>query len=327
MTKPSMSCWFLLLIFLTGGCASAPKERIAVTPEREANFQSRTILLDAIDRKIIRLETLMKEKRIRLEDEALAVVIINAYQSAKTCLDESLQTPCDGVNRELIEGLSLIDERYFTLSGNTIEPLAARTPGSAPTPPGIRGDGQGPIIPSETLEAVGKPVKEGLVDDGSGLLPKNRESLPDGSQPATYEQTPDPIEQGEEQRLQERIELLAMKEQTLSHAKQLVEADKFEEAIAAIDALGVKGSVGEAAGALLDEAVSGIVIRERNRAAKAFFSAKQTDDPARREAYLRTSHEILKQLLYKYHSSSLISKIKSNLETVESEMAKVGLKP
>jgi outer membrane protein assembly factor BamD (BamD/ComL family) len=106
-----------------------------------------------------------------------------------------------------------------------------------------------------------------------------------------------------------------------------VDADKFEEAIAAIDALGVKGSVDEAARALLDEAVSGIVNRERNRAAKAFYSAKQTDDPARKEAYLRTSHEILKQLLYKYASSSFIPKIKSNLETVEAEMAKAGLKP
>jgi hypothetical protein len=315
-------------MFLTNGCASVPKERIVVTPERGSGFQSRAILADAIDRQISRLETLLKEKRIRLKDEPLAVVIINAYQSAKSCLDENLQTPCDRVNHELLQGLSLMEERYFSLSGNTIETLAGPTPVSA-SPPGTRGDGQDPgrSNPSETLEAVEKPLEEGLVDDVSGLLPKNRELPPGGAQPGTYEQTPDPIEQAEEQHLRERIELLAMKEQTLSHAKQLVEADKFEEAIAAIDALGVKGSVDEAAGALMDEAVSGIVNRERNRAAKAFYSAKQTDDPGRKEAYLRTSHEILKQLLAEYPSSTLISKIKSNLETVESEMAKAGLKP
>jgi len=323
MIKPSMSCRFFLLLFLTTGCASAPKERIAIGPAQEAGPQPMTVQSDVVDRKIARLETLLKEKRIGVEDEALALVVIQAYQSAKRCIDVNPQTPCDGVNHDLLQGLSLIEERYFS-----VETLAAPTSVSA-SPPGSRGDEQDPggSSSTEALEAVEKPVKEGLVDDAGGLLSKDRQSLPDGTRPGTYDQPPAPIEQSEEQHLQERIELLAMKEQTLSHAKQLVEADKFEEAIVAIDALDAKGSVDEAAKAVLDEAVSGLVNLERNRAAKAFYSAKQTDDPARREAYLRTSHEILKQLIDKYPSSTLISKVKSNLETVESEMAKVGLRP
>jgi outer membrane protein assembly factor BamD (BamD/ComL family) len=89
----------------------------------------------------------------------------------------------------------------------------------------------------------------------------------------------------------------------------------------------VEESVNGEAKSIIGEAVSGIVNRERNRAAKAFYSAKQTDDPIKKETYLRSSHDILKQLIDKYPSCNLIKKIKSNLSTVEAEMAKIGLNP
>jgi hypothetical protein len=326
MTKASVSCCFLLLTFLTTGCASAPKERIAIAPTQEPGRQPAAIEVDAVDQKIARLEGLMKEKRIKVEDEALAAVVIKAYQSAKSCLDENPQTPCDRVNHDLLQGLSLVEERYFSRSA--VETLTAPTTVSA-SPPTTRNDEQdtGRSIPPKASQGVEKPTQENRVDDGGPPPKKDRESLHGTAQPGTHEQTADPVEQGEEQHLRERIERIAMKEQGLSHAKQLVEAEKFEEAIASIDTLGAEGSVSEASRALLDEAVAGIVNRERNRAAKAFYAAKQTDDPARKEAYLRTSHDILKQLLDKYPSSTLTSKIKSNFETVKSEMAKLGLKP
>jgi hypothetical protein len=328
MTKSTMICCFVLLAFLSG-CASAPTERISITPGRDIRSQPTPFLADAIDRKIERLETLLKEKRIRHEDEPLAVVIINAYQSAKSCLENGAQTPCNGVNRDLLQGLSLIDERYFSLSENTVEPKAALRPGAAPTPPEALHNAQGetPRETSPSVASVERPVRETPLGDAGGAPQKNGEKRQDGTQLGAYEQNAQPNEQGEEQHLREQIELISMREKTLSHAKELVESEKFEEAITAIDALGVEESVDEAARAILDEAVSGIVNRERNRAAKAFYSAKQTDDPARKEAYLRASHDILKQLIDKYPSSILIQKIKSNLETVNSEMAKVGVKP
>jgi tetratricopeptide (TPR) repeat protein len=452
MTKPSMICFFVLFTFLSG-CASAPKERIPVTPGREASFQQTAILTDAIDRKIARLETVLKEKRIRLEDEPLALVIISAYQSAKSCLDETLRTPCEGVNHDLLQGLSLIDERYFSLSEDVNESLKAQTgyqkeneailaayankdyqtviqrcteltkrsgadvlsselqtvlalslgaenqyaeavqaaekalagrarlpdpielrlklaewhlalgqesettsllnsveqsvaatslerndleervaalkPGSASTPSEASGDGQrsGLPNPSETLEAVEELMKEGRFEEARSMLKENRDSIQSGTQPETYELALEQLEKAEEQHLREQIGAISMKEQTLSRAKQLVEAEKFDEAIATIDSLGVEESGNETARALLDEAVSGIVNRERNRAAKAFYSAKQTDDPIKRETYLRSSHDILKELIDKYPSSSLIKKVKSNLNAVEAEMAKVGIKP
>jgi hypothetical protein len=336
MIKASVSCWFLLLMFLATGCASAPKERVAIAPApkervaiappQEPGRQPAAVEVDAVDQKIARLEGLMKEKRIKVEDEALAAVVIKAYQSAKACLDENPHTPCDQVNHDLLQGLSLVEERYF--SRTTAETHTAPATVSI-WPPSTRNDGQdtGRPSPPEASQAAEKPAKEDRVDDAAPPHKVARESLQETAQPGTHEQTADPVEQGEEQQLRERIERIAMKEQGLSHAKQLVEAEKFEEAIAAIDTLGTEGSVSEASTALMDEAVAGIVNRERNRAAKAFYAAKQTDDPARKEAYLRTSHDILKQLLDKYHSSSLISKVKSNFETVKSEMAKLGLKP
>jgi thioredoxin-like negative regulator of GroEL len=452
MTKPSIICCFVLLTFLVG-CASAPKERIAITPGREASSQPTAILADAIDRKIARLETLLKEKRIRLEDEPLAVVVINAYQSAKSCLDENLRTQCEGINHDLLQGLSLIDERYFSPSGNVIEspnaqadyqkeseailsayankdyqgviqrcteltkrsgadalsselqsvlalslgaehryaeavqaaekalagrealpdPIELRLKSAewhlalgqtsetaallnsveqsmaatslerkelearitalkptSPSPPSEAspdGQGSGPANPSAALETVEEMIKEGRLEEARSMLKENRDSIQSETQPETYELTLERLEKAEEQHLREQIGAISMKEQTLSRAKQLVEAEKFDEAIATIDSLGVEESVNGEAKAIIGEAVSGIVNRERNRAAKAFYSAKQTDDPIKKETYLRSSHDILKQLIDKYPSCNLIKKIKSNLSTVEAEMAKIGLNP
>ncbi len=325
MTHAHMSCWFLLLMILTNGCASATKERIAIPPAQEAGRRPPAVQVDEVDRKIARLEGLVKEKRIKLEDEALAMVIIEAYQSAKTCLDENPQTPCDRVNHDLFQGLSLVEERYFS---RNVETLSAPTPVSA-LPPATRRDGEDPgrLHLSGPSEAVEKPLQEGRPGNAGAPLQMNGETLRGGARPGTNGQAPGSVEESEEQHLRERIERMALIEKGLSRAKQLVEAEKFEEAIAAIDTFSVEGPPNEASRALLDEAVAGIVKRERNQAAKAFYAAKQTDDPVRKEAYLRASHDILNNLLYKYNSSTLIEKIKANLETVKSEMAKLGLKP
>jgi hypothetical protein len=207
--------------------------------------------------------------------------------------------------------------------------MAALQPSSPSMPSEASGEGQrkGPPNPSETLEAVEELTKEGRFEEARSMLKENRESIQSGTQSDTYEQALERLEKAEEQHLREQIGAISMKEQTLSRARQLVESEKFDDAIATIDSLGVEESANEAARAILDEAVSGIVNRERNRAAKAFYSAKQTDDPIKRETYLRSSHDILKQLIYKYPSYILINKIKSNLSTVEAEMAKVGMQP
>jgi hypothetical protein len=328
MSKPFMICCFVLLT-LFGGCASAPKERIPIVPGGKAGLRPPAMLTDAIDRKIARLETLLNEKRLSPEDEPLAVVVIRAYQSAKSCLEERLSRPCDGVNEDLLQGLSLIDERYFSRAGNTLAPRATLAPVVPATPSGAEGSEprEGVQNRPPNSAAVPEPAKDGRIDDAGGMPKEKLESLQDAVKPQTNEQPTDSVRQEEELHLRERIDVIAMKEQTLSHARQLVEAEKFEEAIAAIDSLGVGESVDVTARTLLDEAVSGIVNRERNRAAKAFYSAKQTDDPARKEAYLRSSYDILTQLLDKYPSSSLTKKIKLNLDTVKSEMVKIGLTP
>jgi tetratricopeptide (TPR) repeat protein len=428
MTKPSMICCFVLITLLNG-CASAPKERVTILPAREASPQPRAILVDAIDRKIERLETLLKEKRIRMEDEPLAVVIINAYQASKSCLEEGVRTPCEGANHDLLQSLSLIDERFFSLSVQPIEPpkaqadhqrereailaayakkdyrgviqqcaeltkrsgadvlsselqtvlalslgsenryadavqaaekalagqsgipdqielmlksaewhlalgqksetaallnsveqtlvatslerkeLEGRMAALKPSSPSIPSETlsvdqrKGAANPSETLASVEALMNERRFEEARSMLKDNRASIQSGTQPDTYEQAMERLENAEAQYLREQIGVISMKEQTLSRAKQLVEAEKFE------------------------EAVSGIVNRERNRAAKAFYAAKQTDDPVKKETYLRSSYDILKELNDKYPSSNLIKKIKSNLTTVEAEMAKVGLKP
>jgi hypothetical protein len=229
--------------------------------------------------------------------------------------------------------LSSIEQSLAAISFERKE-MEARVTALEPSPPSLPSEASndaqenGPAKnASESLKAVEALVKEGRFDQARSTLKENRESIQDGTQPDTYEQALERLEKAEEQYLQEQIGMISTKEQTLSRVRQLVDAEKFEEAVATIESLGVEGSANETARVLMDEAVSGVVNRERNRAAKAFYLAKETDDPVKKETLLRSSRDILKQIIYKYPSSSLIPKVKSNLNIVEGEMAKVGLNP
>ncbi len=74
---------------------------------------------------------------------------------------------------------------------------------------------------------------------------------------------------------------------------------------------------------LREQAVESLINRERNRAAKLFLTARRTHDLEKKEEYLRSSYNILKELIEKYPSSPLISKVKSHLEKVEEELEKL----
>jgi tetratricopeptide (TPR) repeat protein len=403
MTKSSLYCWFLSLIFLTYGCASLPKERIPIAPEPKTGAPPTEIQVDEADRKVAPSETLLNEKRSGPEDKPSGVSGIKDYQGEREAILAAyankdyrvvIQRCAELAKRfgggalttdlQMVLALSLgaeyrymdaVQEAEKALNGRDALPdpielrlksaewhlalghktetaallrsveqsvaeasmerekLAARLAALAPEMPStsseISGGGQrkGPADPSESLETVEALVKEGRFEEAAAVLEENRALIQAGSPPDTYEQALERLEKAEEQHLREQIGVISMKEQTLSHVQQLLEAEKFEEAIAAVDSIGVEGPVDETTRALLDEAVSGVVNRERNRAAKAFYSAKQTDDPTKKATYLRSSYDILKQLIDKYPSSDLIPKIKSNLNTVESEMTKAGLKP
>lgn len=119
----------------------------------------------------------------------------------------------------------------------------------------------------------------------------------------------------------------SLNEDPLETAKALIDVEEFEKAIKTINALEASESASPEATRLKTRATEGLINRERNRAAKLFLLAKNTRDPLKKKDYLLSSHAILKQLVETYPLSSLNKKVKDNMETVENEMAVLGIFP
>jgi hypothetical protein len=102
-------------------------------------------------------------------------------------------------------------------------------------------------------------------------------------------------------------------------AKNLLEQEKFEEAINRLETLENARSVNNEAQLtrLKQNAVNGLINRERNRAANFYLKSKKTNDPALKQEALYASRDILADLILNYPNSSLIPKLTQNLEVVE----------
>jgi len=102
-------------------------------------------------------------------------------------------------------------------------------------------------------------------------------------------------------------------------ARHLLEEEKYEEAITRLHAIESSrpGHNEEMLAKLKDNAVNGLINRERNRAAKMFLKAKKINDLALKRETLSISRDILTDLLLNYPDSSLIPTVKRNLEVVE----------
>ena len=102
-------------------------------------------------------------------------------------------------------------------------------------------------------------------------------------------------------------------------AKHLIEEENFEAAVIRLEAIENSRQKSDEAqlSRLKEHAVSGLINRERNRAANLFLKSKKTDDPALKREALTVSRDILADLILSYPNSSQIGKVKQNLEVVE----------
>lgn len=127
-----------------------------------------------------------------------------------------------------------------------------------------------------------------------------------------------------EQKLREQERLDAFqKREALLLAANLIEQEKYEQAIAEIESVLWGKELGPEAMQLQALAVEKIVARQRNEAAKLFLMARNTQDPAKKEGYLISSYNILKALVDKYPLTPLYQTINNNIKRIEEELAKV----
>jgi len=130
------------------------------------------------------------------------------------------------------------------------------------------------------------------------------------------------LESAQEEYLEETISMISEKKEAVQMARKFLDEEKYEQAISSLDTLSEREESHEIK-ELREQAVESLINRERNRAAKIFLTARRTQDPEKKKEYLRSSYNILKELIEKYPSSPLINKVKSHLGKVEEELEKL----
>lgn len=175
----------------------------------------------------------------------------------------------------------------------------------------------------EVLGQVDALVGKNEFDAAKLLLLRLAIRLQDKEQAFLVDQAMRSVEEAEQAaREQERSDAF-QRQETLELAADLIEQERYEEAIAQIDTVLWEKEFSSEARQLQDLAVEKIVKRQRNEAAKLFLMARNTPDPARKEEYLTASYNILKTLVEKYPINPLYQTIHDNMKRIQEELSKV----
>ena len=176
----------------------------------------------------------------------------------------------------------------------------------------------------EVLEEVDVLVKKQQFQDAKMLLIKHRLTLEEGPDIETIDQALESVDLAEEKYRKEEIRKGFMKDETLNSAMDLIEEEKFEEAITKLDALEQSQMTTPEADKLKGMAIDRLINRERNKAAKLFLMAKNTKDPSLKEELLVSSYDTLKVLIENYPTSPLSEKINDHMEKIKEELDKLN---
>ncbi|MBN2125027.1 MAG: hypothetical protein JW821_12085 [Deltaproteobacteria bacterium] len=114
----------------------------------------------------------------------------------------------------------------------------------------------------------------------------------------------------------------------LKAARDLIEKEEYEAALARLrDIEEVRGGPDPSLMELRRSAEDKLILKQRNRAAKLFLAARNAGETSEKKDLLLASHGILKDLIERFPSSALITKLRENLEAVRQELAKLGMNP
>ena len=182
------------------------------------------------------------------------------------------------------------------------------------------------ISPSlqQDLDQVKALVERGDFDGAKLLLLRLSLRLEGEEEAELVEEAMRSVEAAEKTVLAREVTDPFQRRQALELAADLIEQERYEEAIAQIDTVLLwGGEFGAEAKQLQDLAVEKIVKRQRNEAARLFLMARNTRDPARKEEYLAASYDILKALVEKYPQNPLRQTIHDNMRRIEEERSKL----
>jgi len=119
---------------------------------------------------------------------------------------------------------------------------------------------------------------------------------------------------------QQRKEESTRDEDVLAAAAQLMEEERYGEAMETLSIIDDGSVVATEAHEIKRTAIEKLIHQERTEAARLFLEAKKTDDPAIRRKLLLTSRDILQTLIDRYPASPMVPTLTRNLATIKEEL-------
>jgi len=173
--------------------------------------------------------------------------------------------------------------------------------------------------PTETADdffvTIDRLIEESRFDEAREILFRKRAET----------SLPDEIEAINQSRIALELAEKQYLKNLLKHAGNLLEQEKFKETLLCLNDIKSRHINNSVVMKLEQQAVAGLINRERNSAAKLFLLAKKASDPLEKEKYLRLSYAKLQALVEQFPVSAMIEKVKSNLKSVLEELNKLGL--
>ncbi len=187
-------------------------------------------------------------------------------------------------------------------------------------------EGQAASVPSldQFLAQIQVLVEDRKFERARELLKKRRHQTTSQKELQRLSEAIKEVDSKEDQFLQERISVLSAQSQVLKEAESLVENERYDEALSKLTLLNEDSVDNIELARLKNAAIQGIINQKRNKAARLFLAAKKSEDPEKKERYLRSCLEILKSLVERFPSSPLIYKVKDHIQKVTAELEKLG---
>ena len=186
------------------------------------------------------------------------------------------------------------------------------------------GGGEGGKTTDQVIEESRSLIQENRYDEARQLLSDKRKDLEQGPELQKLESALMEVAEAQKKFETEKAIRDAYVKSTLVAAKELLESDKFEEAIQKLESISQFQDKRSEATLLKERAVEGIINRDRNKAAQLFLAARKAGDASEKEALLKSALKILEDLVEKYPSSDQKDKVLSNMSRVEDELKKLN---
>lgn len=255
---------------------------------------------------LIQLQGCMAEWQLRLGHKEKSIRI---YEKLTDNMDEK-----EALIRTLNSEISKTSESFKIIEQTSKEQTVSESP-----------DTNGQKTIDRLLHEVDDLLQRHAYNKARILLIKRRIRIEEGPEIEIIDQALNKVGLEEERYEREKEARNSQRKAALETVKNMIEEDKFEEAIAKIEELNQTHEINAETEALKERAIEKLINRERNRAAKLFLVAKKIQDTPKKEEYLRSSYKILNALIEKYPSSPLNKKLESHISIVREEMDKLGI--